>query len=181
METLIGTPIERILADKGIAAQCAAHAQVQGVHLRAETGMTPRSNASCAGVPRRAGHRPSQIRAPNGPQLLWHREGDAANAILAAVGYNFRRLIAEPAWREITPERNHRYAHWRWPRSSPANRAGSQTGQGSDAEVIRARAGKRPQLERKSFSAAGASTDRKKALLRFWKGVRRYLSGASGP
>ena len=24
---------------------------------------------------------------------LWHREGDAANAVLAAVGYNFRRLI----------------------------------------------------------------------------------------
>jgi len=24
---------------------------------------------------------------------LWHREGDATNAVLAAVGYNFRRLI----------------------------------------------------------------------------------------
>ena len=24
---------------------------------------------------------------------LWYRRGDAANAVLAAVGYNFRRLI----------------------------------------------------------------------------------------
>jgi IS5 family transposase len=29
---------------------------------------------------------------------LWHHEGDAANAILAAVGYNFRRLIR---WLEL--------------------------------------------------------------------------------
>ena len=24
---------------------------------------------------------------------LWHRQGDATNAVLAAAGYNFRRLI----------------------------------------------------------------------------------------
>jgi transposase, IS5 family len=28
-----------------------------------------------------------------GRNYLWHRHGDASNAILAAVGYNFRRLI----------------------------------------------------------------------------------------
>lgn len=28
-----------------------------------------------------------------GRNYLWHREGDASNAVLAAVGYNFRRLI----------------------------------------------------------------------------------------
>ena len=28
-----------------------------------------------------------------GRNYLWYRQGDAANAILAAVGYNFRRLI----------------------------------------------------------------------------------------
>jgi len=28
-----------------------------------------------------------------GRNYLWHRQGDAANAILAAAGYNFRRLI----------------------------------------------------------------------------------------
>jgi hypothetical protein len=28
-----------------------------------------------------------------GRNYLWYRRGDAANAVLAAVGYNFRRLI----------------------------------------------------------------------------------------
>jgi transposase, IS5 family len=28
-----------------------------------------------------------------GRNYLWHRHGDASNAILAAIGYNFRRLI----------------------------------------------------------------------------------------
>ena len=28
-----------------------------------------------------------------GRNYLWHYSGDATNAILAAVGYNFRRLI----------------------------------------------------------------------------------------
>jgi transposase, IS5 family len=28
-----------------------------------------------------------------GRNYLWYRRGDAANALLAAVGYNFRRLV----------------------------------------------------------------------------------------
>jgi IS5 family transposase len=38
-----------------------------------------------------------------GRNYLWHREGDATNAILAAVGYNFRRLIRwlRPLLRQI--------------------------------------------------------------------------------
>ncbi|HEY4973312.1 MAG TPA: IS5/IS1182 family transposase, partial [Steroidobacteraceae bacterium] len=28
-----------------------------------------------------------------GRNYLWHRRGDATNAVLAAAGYNFRRLI----------------------------------------------------------------------------------------
>jgi hypothetical protein len=28
-----------------------------------------------------------------GRNYLWHHSGDASNAVLAAVGYNFRRLI----------------------------------------------------------------------------------------
>jgi hypothetical protein len=28
-----------------------------------------------------------------GRNYLWYRRGDAANAVLAAAGYNFRRLI----------------------------------------------------------------------------------------
>jgi transposase, IS5 family len=37
------------------------------------------------------GHLKSEHRM--GRNYLWHRNGDAANAVLAAVGYNFRRLI----------------------------------------------------------------------------------------
>ena len=37
------------------------------------------------------GHLKSEHRM--GRNYLWHRQGDAANAVLAAVGYNFRRLI----------------------------------------------------------------------------------------
>lgn len=37
------------------------------------------------------GHLKSEHRM--GRKYLWHRQGDAANAVLAAAGYNFRRLI----------------------------------------------------------------------------------------
>jgi IS5 family transposase len=37
------------------------------------------------------GHPKSEHRM--GRNYLWHREGDATNVVLAAVGYNFRRLI----------------------------------------------------------------------------------------
>jgi hypothetical protein len=33
-----------------------------------------------------------------GRNYLWHRQGDAINAVLAAAGYNFRRLIR---WLEL--------------------------------------------------------------------------------
>ncbi|MGY4353408.1 hypothetical protein ACVWXM_009925 [Bradyrhizobium sp. GM7.3] len=37
------------------------------------------------------GHLKSEHRM--GRNYLWHRQGDASNAVHAAVGYNFRRLI----------------------------------------------------------------------------------------
>lgn len=37
------------------------------------------------------GHLKSEHRM--GRNYLWHRSGDAANAVLAAAGYNFRRLL----------------------------------------------------------------------------------------
>jgi hypothetical protein len=42
------------------------------------------------------GHLKSEHRM--GRNYLWHRQGDASNAVLAAVGYNFRRLIR---WLEL--------------------------------------------------------------------------------
>ena len=41
----------------------------------------------------RTGHRPCQDRAPHGPNYLAGTHGDAPNAVLAAAGYNFRRLL----------------------------------------------------------------------------------------
>ena len=75
--------------------QCAARLQVQGLHLRPEaTGDAADQARIAPQVRRRAGHRPSQGRAPHGPQLsLVTASGDAINAVLAAAGYNFRRLI----------------------------------------------------------------------------------------
>jgi transposase, IS5 family len=37
------------------------------------------------------GHLKSEHR--KGRKYLWHRQGDAINAVLAAAGYNFRRLL----------------------------------------------------------------------------------------
>src|ERR1700680_1563244 len=37
------------------------------------------------------GHLKSEHRM--GRNYLWHRQGDATNAVLAAAGYNFRRLL----------------------------------------------------------------------------------------
>jgi hypothetical protein len=45
-------------------------------------------------IGRRARHRPRQGRAPHGRNFLKGAHGDAANAVLAAAGYNFRRLLA---------------------------------------------------------------------------------------
>src|SRR5207253_9700627 len=74
--------------------QCAARLQVQGVHLRPEAAGDAKDQTR---VRRRSavepviGHLKSEHRM--GRNYLWHREGDAANAVLAAAGYNFRRLI----------------------------------------------------------------------------------------
>jgi hypothetical protein len=51
-----------------------------------------RRRAAC-----RVGHRPHEGRAPHGSQLPQARQGDANNAVLAGVGYNFARLLAPVA------------------------------------------------------------------------------------
>jgi IS5 family transposase len=47
------------------------------------------------------GHLKSEHRM--GRNYLWHRQADASNAVLAAVGYNFRRLMRwlELLWHKI--------------------------------------------------------------------------------
>jgi len=63
--------------------------QVQGVPLRAEAAGDAEDQARAAKALRRRagiGHLRSEHRM--GRNYLWHREGDAVNAVLAAVGYN---------------------------------------------------------------------------------------------
>jgi IS5 family transposase len=94
MEGLVGNIIERILADKGYRGHNAPPDYKFRVFTSGQKRrMTPKIKRE---LRRRsaveAGDRPPQIRPSNGPNL-WHRQGDATNAVLAAVGYNFRRLI----------------------------------------------------------------------------------------
>ena len=95
MEALIGNTIARLLADRGYRGHNAPpdykfRVFISGQKRRSDTQDQARIAPQ---VRRRARHRPSQSRAPHGPQLSLVPRGDATNAVLAAAGYNFRRLI----------------------------------------------------------------------------------------
>jgi len=95
IEALIGNTIERILADKGYRGNNAppdykfrVFTSGQKRHMTPKVKRELRRRSAVEPV---IGHLKSDHRMDR--NYLWHREGDAANAILAAVGYNFRRLI----------------------------------------------------------------------------------------
>jgi IS5 family transposase len=95
MEALVGNVIERILADKGYRG----HNVPLDYKFRVFTSgqkrrMTPKIKRELrrrSAIEPVIGHLKSEHRM--GRNYLWHRQGDAINAILAAAGYNFRRLI----------------------------------------------------------------------------------------
>ncbi len=95
IEALVGNSIERILADKGYRG----HNAPPDYRFRVFTSgqkrrMTPKIKRELrrrSAVEPVIGHLKSDHRMHR--NYLWHRQGDAANAVLAAVGYNFRRLI----------------------------------------------------------------------------------------
>lgn len=95
MEALIGNTLERILADKGYRGHNAPPTHKFRVFTSGQKRwMTPKIKRELrrrSAVEPVIGHLKSEHRMDR--NYLWHREGDAANAILAAVGYNFRRLI----------------------------------------------------------------------------------------
>ena len=95
MEALVGNVIERILADKGYRGHNAPPDYKFRVFTSGQKRrMTPKIKRELrrrSAVEPVIGHLKSEHRM--GRNYLWHREGDAANAVLAAVGYNFRRLI----------------------------------------------------------------------------------------
>ena len=95
METLVGNTIERILADKGYRGHNAPPDYKFRVFTSGQKRrMTPKIKRELrrrSAVEPVIGHLKDDHRM--GRNYLWHRSGDATNAILAAVGYNFRRLI----------------------------------------------------------------------------------------
>ena len=95
MEALIGNVIARLLADKGYRGHNAPPDYRFRVFISGQKrGVTPRIKRELrrrAAVEPVIGHLKAEHRM--GRNYLWFRQGDAANAVLAAAGYNFRRLI----------------------------------------------------------------------------------------
>ena len=95
MEALIGNIIARLLADKGYRGHNAPPDHKFRVFISGQKrGVTPRIKRELrrrAAVEPVIGHLKAEHRM--GRNYLWFRHGDATNAVLAAAGYNFRRLI----------------------------------------------------------------------------------------
>jgi IS5 family transposase len=95
MEALIGNVIERMLLDKGYRGHNAPPDYKFRVFIsgqkRRVTPQIKRELRRRSAVEPVIGHLKSEHRM--GRNYLWHRQGDAINAVLAAAGYNFRRLI----------------------------------------------------------------------------------------
>jgi IS5 family transposase len=95
MEALVGSTIARILADKGYRGHNAPPDYKFRVFLSGQQrGVTPaikRELRRRSAVEPVIGHLKAEHRM--GRNYLWFRRGDATNAVLAAAGYNFRRLI----------------------------------------------------------------------------------------
>jgi IS5 family transposase len=95
MEALVGNTIARILADKGYRGHNAPPNYKFRVFMSGQKrGVTPRIKRELrrrSAVEPVIGHLKAEHRMDR--NYLWYRRGDANNAVLAAVGYNFRRLI----------------------------------------------------------------------------------------
>ena len=95
MEMLIGNTIARLLADKGYRGHNAPPDYKFRVFISGQKrGVTPRIKRELrrrSAVEPVIGHLKAEHRM--GRNYLWFSQGDANNAVLAAAGYNFRRLI----------------------------------------------------------------------------------------
>lgn len=95
IERLTGAALKRILADAGYKGHNALARHKLRVYTQGQKrGVTPeirRLFRRRAAVEPCIGHAKAEHRM--GRNYLAHREGDAANAVLSAAGYNFRRLL----------------------------------------------------------------------------------------
>lgn len=96
IEAITGVPITRIIADKGYRGGNAPQPYNLRVYITGQKrGMTDaikRQMKRRAAVEPVIGHMKTDHRM--GRNFLAHATGDAINAVMAAVGYNFRRLLA---------------------------------------------------------------------------------------
>ena len=105
MEAQIGANLSRIVADRGYRGHNAPPDQRFKVYIsgqrRGVTDAIKRDLRRRSAVEPVLGHAKAEHRM--GRNFLKGRHGDAANAILAAAGYNFRRLLAWLAafWRVL--------------------------------------------------------------------------------
>ena len=95
MEALVGNTLKRIFADKGYRGHNAPpdykfRIFISGQKRRVTPG-TKRQMRRRSAVEPVIGHMKSEHRMDR--NYLWHRQGDAINAILAATGYNFSLLL----------------------------------------------------------------------------------------
>jgi len=95
MEALVGNTIKRVFADKGYRGHNAPPDYKFRVFIAGQKRrMTPKIKREMrrrSAVEPVIGHLKSEHRM--GRNYLWHRQGDAINAVLAAAGYNFRLLL----------------------------------------------------------------------------------------
>jgi len=95
MEKLVGNTLKRMFVDKGYRGHNAPPDHKFRVFISGQKqGVTPsikRQLRRRSAVEPVIGHLKAEHRM--GRNYFWYRRGDAANAILSAVGYNFRRLI----------------------------------------------------------------------------------------
>ncbi len=95
MQALIGNVLERIIADAGYRGHNAPTEHQFKVYIagqrRRVTQQVKREFKRRAAIEPVIGHLKDDHRM--GRNYLAHSSGDATNAVLAAVGYNFRRLI----------------------------------------------------------------------------------------
>jgi transposase, IS5 family len=95
MEKLVGNTIQRAIADKGYRGHNAPPDYKFRIFISGQKrGVTPQIKRALrrrSAVEPVIGHLKAEHRM--GRNYLWFRQGDAANAVLAAAGYNFRRLI----------------------------------------------------------------------------------------
>jgi IS5 family transposase len=96
IETLVGNVLERIVADAGYRGHNAPPERKFAVYVagqkRRVTEQIKRAFKRRAAIEPVIGHLKDDHRM--GRNYLAHATGDAINAVLAAAGYNFRRLVA---------------------------------------------------------------------------------------